>query len=377
MSARHDVHRFGIAQGRLGWYNYRKMRQLDNGYELGSYRILRPLGAGGMAAVYEVEHVTLGVHYALKTFTLETGRAELFRKRFLAEGRLLARMKHPGLVRVFDLAYDEATGLLYYVMDLVLYKDGQAHTLADVEEGSVEELRAAQWFSELCDALAYVHSLGVVHRDIKLNNILLTPDGHVVLSDFGISRVMGEKLRSDLNVSRTMVVTDGQSTSRLVMGTEGFIAPEILQGYEATPAADVYSLGVVFFKLLTGVWYDPCLAPNSGGQGATSVSSVKLLGHLDYNWSEILPRMLETNPAKRPSDLRDLAASLGAKDPDGQPRPVRPPARKWRRLAIAGAAAAAIAAAVALAFLLRGGKAASPSGYADLDDAFAIPEELR
>ena len=353
------------------------MRQLNNGYELGSYRILRLLGAGGMAAVYEVEHVTLGVHYALKTFTLETGRAELFRKRFLAEGRLLARMKHPGLVRVFDLAYDEATGLLYYVMDLVLYRDGQAHTLADVEEGSVEEPRAAQWFSELCDALAYVHSLGVVHRDIKLNNILLTPDGHVVLSDFGISRVMGEKLRSDINVSRTMVVTDGQSTGRLVMGTEGFIAPEILQGYEATPAADVYSLGVVFFKLLTGVWYDPCLAPNGGEQGATSVSSVKLLGHLDYNWSEILPRMLEAKPSKRPVDLRALAASLGAKGTDGQPRPVRQPARKWRRLAIAGAAAAAIAAAIALALSLRGGKPAPPSGDSELDDAFAVPEELR
>ena len=81
------------------------------GQVIGNYRIVRPLGAGGMGAVYEVEHVKLGVHYGLKTYILEDGNAELFRKRFQAEGKLLARLKHPNLVRVFDLDYDAIKSL--------------------------------------------------------------------------------------------------------------------------------------------------------------------------------------------------------------------------------------------------------------------------
>lgn len=363
---------------------YSRMTELEVGHELGSYRVVRALGEGGMARVYEVEHVTLGVHYALKTFVLESDRAKFFQKRFLAEGRLLARMAHPNLVRVFDLAYDDATGLLYYVMDLVLYNDGQAHTLSDVEEGCVEESILAQWFSELCAALAYVHSLGVVHRDIKLNNILLTPDGHVVLSDFGISRVMGERLRSDIAVSRTMV-SAGSSTGCVVMGTEGFMAPEVAAGAEATPAADVYSLGVVFFKLLTCVWYDPCLAPSNDAETTTSINSVKLLSHLDYNWSEILPLMLEENPANRSTDLLALAGQLHVR-----PRVVEQPNHLVRWLVAAGLAVAVAVAVLFFAFS-RSGDEAGPADAAHdvvpgnaaggvddgLDDAFAAPEGLR
>ena len=230
------------------------------GQVVGNYRIVRPLGVGGMGAVYEVEHVELGVHYGLKTYILENGNAELFRKRFKAEGKLLARLKHPNLVRVFDLDYDETLGILYYVMDLVLYTDGEAYTLDDLEDGGADEEHLVQWFAELCDALAYVHSQGVVHRDIKLGNILLAPERHVVLSDFGISRVVDERLRTAVDVTRTMVSGDAV-TGKFIMGTAGYMAPEIEKGADATPASDVYALGVVFFKLLTGVWYEQSLAP--------------------------------------------------------------------------------------------------------------------
>ena len=106
---------------------------------IGNYRIIRPLGEGGMAAVYEVEHLKLGVHYALKTFTLQEGHVELFRKRFSVEGKILARLNHPNLVRVIDLDLDEKAGALYYVMDLVLSEDGETHTLADVKPGEADE----------------------------------------------------------------------------------------------------------------------------------------------------------------------------------------------------------------------------------------------
>ena len=102
------------------------------GHTIGSYRIIRLLGEGGMGAVYEVEHEKLGVRYALKTFVLSDGNAEMFRKRFQAEGRILARLNHPGIIRVFDLDIDSRTGVLYYVMDLVLYRDGYAYNRASL-----------------------------------------------------------------------------------------------------------------------------------------------------------------------------------------------------------------------------------------------------
>ena len=274
---------------------------------LGSYRILRSLGEGGMGAVYEVEHLQLGVHYALKAYSLDDEHAALFRKRFSAEGRMLARLNHPNLVRVIDLAIDEATGLLYYVMDLVLYKDGYAHTLDDLEPGGADEDQIFAWFCQLCDALGYVHAQGIVHRDIKLNNILLAPDKRVVLSDFGISRVFSEKLRSEIGTTRTMVsgVTGG-----LIVGTHGYMAPEVEAGQPATPAADIYALGVVFFKLLTGVWYDGDLEPDATRAMTGVTNAVKLLADFERPWKDVLPAMLAKDPAKRPTDLATLPRHL-------------------------------------------------------------------
>ena len=345
------------------------MQELKPGLVIASYRVVRQLGAGGMGAVYEVEHVTLGVHYALKTFTLEKGHAELFRKRFLAEGRLLARLSHPNLVHVFDLAYDEALDLLYYVMDLVLYKDGEAHTLADVELGSADEEHLVQWFGELCRALAYVHDQGVVHRDIKLNNILLAPGHHVVLSDFGISKVLGDKLRTDIDVSQTMTVAaTAVEGGKLIMGTKGYIAPEVLRGEAVTSAADVYSLGVVFFKLLTGVWYDRSLV--SRGR-----ADLNLLRHFENRWQEILPQMLNEDPTKRPLDLEGFAARLSASHVVSR--------RPWAWVA-GTAAALGVAAGAYLLLSPSGGRAASPVQATDqaedvtwLDQAFAVPENAR
>ena len=348
------------------------MQELTPGLVIASYRVIRQLGAGGMGVVYEVEHVTLGVHYALKTFTLEKGHAELFRKRFLAEGRLLARLSHPNLVHVFDLAYDESLDLLYYVMDLVLFEDGEAHTLADIEQGSVEEGDLVQWFGELCQALAYVHAQGIVHRDIKLGNILLAPGRRVVLSDFGISKVLGNKLRTDVDVSRTM--TEVTANGKLIMGTKGYMAPELLNGQEATPAADVYALGVAFFHLLTGVWYDKALIEKDR-------IDLHLLQYYEYRWRDVLPAMLDEDPAKRPLDLEKLPVLL-------TPQPAAPQRRTSPWL-WAAAGVAVIVCGTAVIFWSKSPSKEpavlqAPLGHLDpspeenwLKDAFDVPESLR
>ena len=273
------------------------IRIFTPGQKIGAYRIVRLLGQGGMGAVYEVEHEQLGVRYALKAFATHSKYADMLKKKFLAEGRVLARLRHPHLIRVFDLAIDEPTGVPYFVMDIVTYKDGTPHTLDDLEMGDLEEDYILGWFEDLCKALDYIHEQGIVHRDIKLGNVLLREDRHVMLSDFGVLRIFDEGLSKDVSVVRT-VVSEAGSEARLVMGTGGYIAPEVRRGEDATPEADVYSLGVMFFHLLTGLWYEP------------GTRALALLDNFKYRWGDVLPRMLSANPQERPVPLSDLPRKL-------------------------------------------------------------------
>ena len=306
-----------------------------------------------MGAVYEVEHTQLGVHYALKTFTLEGGHVDLLKNKFLTEGKVLARLHDPHLVRVFDLNFDEATGMPYFVMDLVLSEDGSPRTLLDVKTEELDEDCVFEWFADLASAIDYIHAQGIVHRDIKLGNVLISSDGHVVLSDFGISRIFSERLRSDVKAVNTMV-SEAATSARLMMGTQGYMAPEVARGEEATPAADSYSLGVMFVYLLTGIWYEP------------GSKVFKLLETLEYRWIDVLPRLLSENPAERPTNLSELVETLrcaSVAEPEKEP-----PRRKRRVLfALAGAAAVAVAAIGYFLFSQR----SAPAAIDDFDAAFS------
>ena len=330
---------------------------LAPGQLIGAYRIIRLLGQGGMGAVYEVEHTQLGVHYALKTFTLEGGHVDLLKNKFLTEGKVLARLHDPHLVRVFDLNFDEATGMPYFVMDLVLSEDGSPRTLLDVKTEELDEDCVLEWFADLASAIDYIHAQGIVHRDIKLGNVLLSSDGHVVLSDFGISRIFSERLRSDVNAVNTMV-SEAVTGARLVMGTQGYMAPEVVWGGEATPASDSYSLGVMFVYLLTGIWYTP----------ASKV--LKLLEALEYRWIDVLPRLLSVKPSERPTNLSELVETLKSApviEQEKEEEPEAPPRRKRRVLfALAGAAAVAVAVIGYLVFYHR----PAPVAVDDFDAAF-------
>ena len=307
---------------------------------------------------YEVEHTQLGVHYALKAFTLEDGHVDVLKNKFLTEGKVLARLHDQHLVHVFDLNFDEATGTPYFVMDLVLYEDGSPRTLSDVSTEELDEDYVLQWFTELASVIDYIHEQGIVHRDIKLGNVLLSSDGHVVLSDFGISRLFSERLRSDVKAVNTMV-SEAVTSARLMMGTQGYMAPEVARGEEATPAADSYSLGVMFVYLLTGIWYEP------------GSKVFKLLETLEYRWIDVLPRLLSENPAERPTNLSELVEQL-RNAPDANPGNVEdlkaPPRRKRRVLfALAGAAAVVAAAIGYFVFSQR----PAPAAIDDFDAAFS------
>ena len=254
---------------------------------LSGYRVLRKLGQGGMGAVYEVVRESTGEHLALKAFTLDHGNRDFLRKRFLAEAKILAKLENPRLVKVRELAVADEGKTPYFVMDLVLNSAGQPETLEDARKaGKVTERLALQWYEELRQGLAYIHQQGVVHRDVKLENVLVDAHGRAVLSDFGVSRIFAADVRDELMVTTT-VVTGETTGTKPVMGTYWYLAPEIRKGGEATPASDWYALGVLMYRLLTGLWYEP------------GTQAFDLLAPFSKECQKIVRRLLSADPSAR------------------------------------------------------------------------------
>ena len=270
------------------------------GSEIGEDRIGRLLGKGGMSEVYEAEHTRLGSRHAIKFFTYDKDVAGV-RERFLTEGKLLAKLSHPHVARVTDASKDAETGRPYFVMDLIVAPDGVVRSLADVPAGSEDEEQIAMWYDDLRDGLAYIHSKGVVHRDLKLENILIGPDGHVVLTDFGISKI-GVAEDGDRVVDPVQTIVRLRDGKNPLMGSLGYMAPELEMGVPASPQSDYYALGVIVFRLLTGLWCD------------SRTDVVGALESFDPVWQRILPKLLHSNPRGRecPS-WRDLQSANAEK----------------------------------------------------------------
>ena len=253
---------------------------------IGCYNVVRLLGKGGMSEVYEAENPRLGTRHAIKLFTYEKDDPEV-RRRFETEGRLLAKLNHPRIVKVTDLGTDEATGKPYFVMDLVLDESEQPKSLSDVEPGTVDEETIGQWYDDLREGLAYIHSKGVVHRDLKLQNVLIGPDGHVVITDFGVSKVFDSSGDGHTVVDVVNTIVKMREGRSLVMGSIGYMAPELEMGVAASPQSDWYALGVIVYRLLTGTWCD----------ARTDV--LENLETYDPVWRRILPKLLHANPQGR------------------------------------------------------------------------------
>ena len=255
---------------------------------IGHYRIVHELGRGGMGRVFEVvadDDET--AHLALKAFTLDHGNTEFLKKRFLAEAKILSRLNHPQLVHVHELGIDESSGMPYYVMDLVQSATGVSETLENVRKtGKVTEAQALRWFADIREGLEYIHAHGIVHRDVKLENVLVDAHGHAVLSDFGVSHIFDERMREELMLTQTFVT--GMTTgTKPVMGTYWYLAPEIRRGGEATPASDWYALGVLMYRLLTGMWYEP------------NTKAFDLLTPFSKDCQRIVRRLLSESPNER------------------------------------------------------------------------------
>jgi serine/threonine protein kinase len=206
----------------------------------GRYRLIAPLGEGGMAAVYRARDLRLNREVAVKVLRDELTRDPDFLSRFEREAQVVASLSHPNIVPVYDVG--EEQGSRFIVMEYV-----RGRTLKDaIEAGGPPPVdRAVGILLSVLDALGYAHERGLIHRDVKPQNILLTPSGDARLADFGIAHLV------DSSTTRTAAI----------LGSAHYLSPEQARGEEATPASDVYACGIVLYETLAGV--PPFNGPNA------------------------------------------------------------------------------------------------------------------
>ncbi len=203
------------------------------GKTLGKYEVLEHIGHGGMSEVYKGQHVQLDRMVAVKVLHPFLANEEGFVIRFKREASIVAKLRHPNIMQVFDFDYNEELDIYYMVMEFI---DGP--TLKDrLNNEALPQEEAVRIGALIADALDYAHRRGMVHRDVKPANIMFMPDGQPVLTDFGIAK---------------MLTLSGLTASGAMVGTPAYMAPEVGMGRPGSAAADIYSLGVVLYQMVTG-----------------------------------------------------------------------------------------------------------------------------
>lgn len=268
--------------------------------QLGRYKILDEIGRGAMGVVYLVKDPLIGRLVALKTFrmgqALSGNELDLFRNRFIREAQSAGILSHPNIVTIHDVVEQSEEGATFIAMEYVRGTDLKG-VLASEGRLSLDEI--VPIVTQVAEGLDYAHSKGVVHRDVKPANILITQERRVKLTDFGIARLDASSL-----------TTEGQ-----LLGTPNYMAPEQIQGQPTDHRADVFSLGVVLYEMLTGekpfkgenvtvvthrIVYDDYTAPEEH------------LGHQPPPLLDVLRRALAKDPDERFDSVREMAEALGS-----------------------------------------------------------------
>ncbi|MDQ2979600.1 MAG: protein kinase [Acidobacteriota bacterium] len=325
---------------------------LTSGIRLGPYEILSPLGAGGMGEVWKARDTRLGRTVAIKVLSDRLARNEEVRQRFEREAETISQLSHPHICALYDVGHQD--GVEYLVME---YLEGQ--TLADrMAKGALPLDQALEHAGQIADALDCAHRRGVVHRDLKPGNVMLTRSG-VKLLDFGLAKALAPPAPAD---SLTAVPTVAKDLTRegTILGTVAYMAPEQLEGQEADERTDLFALGAVLYEMTTG------RKAFAGATHASLVSAIMKdepapLSSLQPTAPPSLDRLVRTCLAKEPErrwrsahdvGLQLAAIAEGSSDVSAA---AAPRAGFWKWAAVAGVIA------VGLALGLRARRAAGPT----------------
>jgi serine/threonine-protein kinase len=261
----------------------------------GRFQIDKLLGRGGMGAVYIATQLSIGRKVAVKLLRSELLDREVALERFYRESKIISDLSHPNIVRLIDFGQDRQRNLLYLVMELV---DGI--NLGDLlEQGRLRVALALEIAYQVCGALTEPHKRGVIHRDLKPDNLLLVPvsDGtlQVKVLDFGIARAVE---------GHTQLTATG-----MVCGTPAYMAPEQAQNMEIDDRTDLYALGIILYEMLSGV-------PPFDGANSLQI----MLQHIQVAPAPLAGRL---PPGALPRDVEDLVNDMLSKDPAGRPASAR------------------------------------------------------
>src|SRR5713226_293016 len=266
------------------------------GTQLGQYRIEAALGAGGMGEVFRARDTRLNRTVAIKI------SKRRFTGRFKQEARAVAALNHPNIVQIYELGSEDGNDFI--VMEFV-----PGRTLAELLRVARLSLdQALEYADQIASALAAAHAAGIVHRDIKPGNIIVTDAGVIKILDFGIAKV-----EQNVGTGDTTVATGPQTGPRTVLGTAAYMSPEQAEGKAVDARSDIFSTGALFYEMLTGrrafdgdsTWevLSKVLRETPGGVR-------KLRPEVPQPVERIVSRCLEKNPALRYASGKELAAEL-------------------------------------------------------------------
>ncbi len=258
---------------------------LSPGSTIAGYEVESVVGAGGIGILYRARQLRLDRPVALKLVESDTAQDPVIRERLRREARTVAALDHPNVVPLYEAG--EEDGTVYIVTRWV--EGTELGTLIQ-RDGPLEPVRAARLAAQIASALEVAHEQGLVHRDVKPSNVILTPEDHVYLTDFGLAKRAGSAA--------------GLTGVDQMLGTVDYVAPEQIEGSEPDARGDVYSLGCVLFETLTG-------APPFGDQK----------GGMAKMWAQVnaeVPSVRQQRPDVSPV-LDDVMARAMAKDPQARP----------------------------------------------------------
>jgi len=264
---------------------------------LGHYDIVAELGRGGMGVVYKGHETSLNRYVAIKVLADSLAHDEGVKERFLREARSMAALNDPHIIQIYFIGEDE--GQTYFVMEFV---EGESLGSMLKREGKLSVEQSAKVIQQTALGLATAHDRGVIHRDIKPGNLMITSRGSVKIADFGIAL-------SNHDLSKKLTTT-GE-----FVGTPGYLSPEVCLGKPVDQRSDIFSLGIVMFEMLTGrmPFTDESPLGLMLEVVKAEIPDVREINHdVDPDIARILDRMIAKDPAERYQNCHDLVAELGA-----------------------------------------------------------------